>query len=102
MLGIAQVGQANRKSSVNDDGLLVRRSPVDGAIQIVVPQSLSQRVLLLPHHPPTAGHRGRRRVNDTLQREFYWPHMTADIERTVSKCGSCARSLDFVATDIPR
>jgi hypothetical protein len=35
---------------INDDGLLVRKAPLDGAEQIVIPLSLRGRILHLEHY----------------------------------------------------
>lgn len=52
----AQIGHANSTFSYNSVRLLVRRSTVDGAIQIVVSQSLGQRILRVSYYPPIAGY----------------------------------------------
>jgi hypothetical protein len=53
---------------VNDSGILVRRAPLDGAEQIVVPSTLRPRLLHLEHYPKTAGHPGVSRMFRSLRR----------------------------------
>lgn len=63
----------NRPSSyVEDDrGLITRVAPLDKTVQILVPESLRQRVLFLSHHTPVAGHPGITKQFYTLRRTFY-------------------------------
>ena len=50
-------------------GLLVRISPVDKSEQIVVPESLRQKVLYLAHYPRMVRHPGGTRMYHTLRRQ---------------------------------
>jgi hypothetical protein len=43
---------------VNLDGVLVRKAPLDGVEQIIVPHALRGRLLHLEHFPPSVGHLG--------------------------------------------
>lgn len=45
---------------VNTEGLLVSKARLDGAIQIVVPKSLRDRILHIAHFPASAGDPGGR------------------------------------------
>lgn len=51
-----QVGHGNSELNVKTDGLLVRRSPFNGALRITLLASLRQRTFLLSHHPTIAEH----------------------------------------------
>ena len=75
----------------NENGLFCRRAPNDGAIQIVLPASLRERVLLLAHYPRVAGHPGGSGMYQTLRQTFYWPSMSMDVYNTVRQCTSCAK-----------
>ena len=75
-----------------DDGLLRRKCPYDGQVQIVLPESLRPRVLNLSHHALLAGHPGQTRLYNTVRRTYYWPHMAADTYATVRNCGRCAKN----------
>ena len=48
----------NSVIDLNEDGVLIRKAPLDGAEQIIVPSSLRPRLLHLEHYPPVAGHPG--------------------------------------------
>jgi hypothetical protein len=51
----------------NEDGLLVRSSPLNGPSCVVVPNAMRERVLTLGHYPKEAGHPGFR----SIRREFF-------------------------------
>lgn len=38
-----------------------------------------------------SGHPGGRRMNGTLKRDFYWPHIENDVYATVRICELCTR-----------
>jgi hypothetical protein len=73
-----------------ESGLLFRRAPLDGTLQIVVPKSLKARVLHLEHFPHTAGHPIVSRMFRPLLRRFFWPHMAVDVADTVRQCDVCS------------
>ena len=111
--------QGESPFAINQHGVLVRRAKLDGALQVVVPSTLRQRLLDIAHSAPTSGHPGRAKMYQTLRRAFYWPSMTVDIHHVVENCQSCAmnrikdqrnvypmrlfparKPLEFVAMDI--
>jgi RNase H-like domain found in reverse transcriptase/Integrase zinc binding domain/Integrase core domain len=75
----------------DDDGLLVRSSPLNGTSRVVVPKALRERVLTLGHYPNAAGHPGSNRLYRSIRREFFWPGLILDCKVFVSRCPSCAR-----------
>jgi Integrase zinc binding domain len=58
---------------LNEGGILVRKSPFDWSLRIVVPQSLVSRILFLEHYPPAASHPGAHRMFQTIRKTFFWP-----------------------------
>lgn len=52
----------------DQDGFLVRQSPIDGAVQRVVTVSLRNRLLYLAHYPLLVGHPGGRRMYIAMHR----------------------------------
>ena len=111
----------NHKShfSLTSNGLLVRHSPRDNAVQMVVPASLQSRVMYLSHYPVTAGHPQGSKMYDTLRRTHYWPRMYRDVFDYAKGYRACALArgtryksqrplrlfapkapLDFVAMDL--
>ena len=71
-------------------GILVRT--VCNPPQLVVPESLRERLLHAAHHAQLAGHPGGRKLYYVLRRYFYWPAMAMDAYNTVRNCVSCARN----------
>ena len=78
--------------AIDQHGVLIRRSPLDGTLQVVVPATLRERLLSIAHNPPISAHPGRSKMYQTLRRDFYWPSMTVDIHFTVDNCDACARN----------
>ena len=85
-------GRPQSMFDFNEDGVLVRRSPWDGAIQTVVPASLRDRVIQLSHKPLSQGHPGKNRLYQTLRERFYWPFMASDAEHHVATCRTCVQA----------
>ena len=72
-------------------GVLKRRHPSDPEIeQVVVLWTLHARLLRLCHNPTIAGHPGHNCMYHALRREYYWPHLAADVASTVRGCRTCA------------
>jgi Integrase zinc binding domain/Integrase core domain len=76
---------------IDAHGLLLRLSTLDHSAQVVVPQSMRDRVLSLAHNPKVSGHPGSGRLYAMLRKNFFWPQMAADTKAFVSRCPSCAR-----------
>ena len=76
---------------VTHEDILVRRSPLDGSLQKVVPFSLIPIILYHAHYPVHAGHPGGTRMYETIRREYYWRSMVNDIFQAAKDCRSCAR-----------
>ncbi|CDF40838.1 unnamed protein product [Chondrus crispus] len=75
----------SRDSAFFEDhqGVLKRRHPFDpDIVQVVVPRTLRARLLRLCHNPAIAGHPGQNRMYYALRREYYWPHLAADVAAT--------------------
>lgn len=87
-----QIGHINSKLNVNSDSLLVQCSRVYGPLQIVVPLSLRQRILMLQNYPQIARHTRQCHKCDTLRHEFFGFHINAFFERIVSNCQSLKRN----------
>ena len=60
-------------------------------VQVVVPQSLKDRVLVLSHYAKLTGHFGERKLYKTLRRHFYWPTMALDSYAVAKNCAACSR-----------
>jgi Integrase zinc binding domain/Integrase core domain/Chromo (CHRromatin Organisation MOdifier) domain len=74
------------------DGILVRKAPLDGSEQIVVPKALRARLLHLEHFPKAVGHPGVTKMFRSMRRRYFWRHLFQDVENTVKQCAQCARN----------
>ena len=84
--------QGRTPFAINQHGILIRRSTLDGSLQVVVPSSLRKRLLEIAHYAPTSGHPGRAKLYQTMRRSFYWPLMTIDIHHLVENCTACSKN----------
>lgn len=74
------------------ENLLVREARLDGTVQTVPPLLLWQRVLVMAHHPPIAGHSGQPSMYDAPRRTSCWPQIAADVDYIVRSCTICAQN----------
>jgi transposase InsO family protein len=72
-------------------GMLCRTSPLDGAVQILVPEKLREKCMGLFHLPRIAGHSGSSKMYEQMRRYLYWPRMSIDVANYVSNCPSCIK-----------
>lgn len=57
--------------------------------KLVVPQSLTQNLIVMSHNPPSASHQGSAKTLEILKRQFFWKNMTKDVQDFVSNCDIC-------------
>lgn len=69
-----QVWLHNSELIVNEGSLLVRETHIDGAIQIMLPPSLHQHVLIMSRYSAIEEYSGQRRMYRTLKWTLYWLH----------------------------
>lgn len=60
--------------------------------QIFIPYLLKQTVLILSHHPVTAGHHRGRKSYFRIKRYFCRPSFSLDWYTTVRNCTECAKN----------
>jgi len=65
----------------------------DGIIQLVVPESLREKVVSLTHDTLLSGHRGSTKTLNRVLQEFYWPGINNFVLRYVSSCDLCQRNV---------
>jgi hypothetical protein len=76
---------------VNEAGLLVRKAPLNGSEQIVIPNAPQPQILHL-EHCNRKGHPGIKKMVQSLRRRYFWTSMVADVAKTVENCTACAKS----------
>lgn len=87
-----RLDQAGTEFTLEKEGVLVRCTPIDGALQKPVPQSLRHCLLNLSHDPSISGHPGQRCMYDTMRKDYFRPNMASNVYRTVNNCYSCAKT----------
>ena len=60
--------------------------------QLVVPSSLTDRVMTLAHESLMAGHLGIRKTIDRVVAEFFWPGFCGDVTLFCKSCDICQRT----------
>jgi Integrase zinc binding domain len=70
----------------------VRKAPLDGCEQILVPRLLRPRFLYLQHHPKSIGNPGVTKMFKTMRQRYLWRKMYNDVEETVRQCTPCAKN----------
>lgn len=81
----------NWSSLVVQDGVLLRKTTIDGqdCLKMVIPQSL--RELVFEAYHDDLGHQGRDRTLSLMRQRVYWPGMDKYIQEHVRNCGRCIR-----------
>lgn len=71
------------------DGVWFRKAIYEDQefMQLLLPETLKQQVLVELHDK--AGHQGVDRTLGLLRQRFYWPGMTAKVERYIKECERC-------------
>lgn len=85
------VGTPKSAFNLNQQGVLIRRANLDGAIQLIALKSLRGHILRLTNHPLLAGRPGGRWMYETLRRHVFWPHIAADVYSTLKTCQRCPK-----------
>ncbi|KAH0604494.1 uncharacterized protein H6S33_006871, partial [Morchella sextelata] len=63
-----------------------------GALYVLNDNDLRLRLLKEHHDKPSAGHPGRAKTLELLNREYYWPQMRKYVDQYIRNCNVCARS----------
>ena len=61
--------------------------------QLVVPSSLTDKVMTLAHKSCMAGHLGIQKTIDRVVVEFFWPGVCRDVTRFCKSCNICQRTV---------
>ena len=81
------------KLTLNPDGLWMKSIKPSATPRIVIPNisTLKNRIISEHHDTRMAGHQGRDRTLDLVQRQFYWAGLKKDVDDYVRHCTSCHR-----------
>jgi hypothetical protein len=72
--------------------LLTVRVGAPAAIVIPNVKSLQQRIMREHHASPLAGHTGRDRTIELIERQYWWPSLKRDVADFVARCDACQRN----------
>jgi hypothetical protein len=61
-------------------------------VAVAADPELKLRLLKESHDPPHSGHFGTLKTFKSLERDYWWPGMRADVENYVSTCSKCQRN----------
>lgn len=75
----------------NEKGFLLRIAKIEKTEQVVLPKTLCERALYLPHQSTLVRHPGGTRLYYNLRRQVYWPSMTMDVYNAARNSVTCAR-----------
>ena len=70
----------------------------DERLVLVVPRKMRGNVLDLSHNNPCSGHMGVTRCVERLQRRYYWPGMSFEVQLWIAECELCTRRKPPVPT----
>lgn len=70
-------------------GVLYHKSEGGAVEQLVVPQSLRDKVLTLGHAIPWAGHLGKIKTLERIANKFYWPGLYTEVQKFCASCPVC-------------
>ena len=73
------------------DGSILYLQVFEGHIQMILPPSLRDKVLMLLHQNPTGGHLGVNRNVARFEQQFYWPGMQRIISHSIRSCLTCEK-----------
>ena len=86
----AQGDGVERDELVTRDGRLFTRR--NGALYVPKGEALRTRLIRECHDSATAGHLGRDKTVEQMQRRFFWHGMTARVGEYVTTCDDCQRN----------
>jgi Integrase zinc binding domain len=92
IMELLATARPGRVIDMNPYGIIVRKAPLDGCEQILVPISLRPRVLYLEHHPKSIGHPGVTKMLAAMRQRYFWINMYQDVEETVRQSTPCANN----------
>lgn len=95
-LASSPVKDNNKQQFIYHKGILYRQfkevSNDDVRLQLVVPESLREKVVSLAHDTLLAGHRGPKKTLSRVTFDFYWPGIHNFVSRYTASCDLCQRN----------
>jgi hypothetical protein len=82
----------SNKISLSECEVIDNRLFFRGRLMIPENDELKVKILRETHDAPAAGHPGRARTLELIQRNYHWPQMHETVRRFVSCCHICSRA----------
>ena len=60
--------------------------------QLVLSMQCREKVLVLAHGVPLAGHLGKEKTRQRILQQFFWPTLYKDVEESCRCCSQCQKS----------
>ena len=92
---VSRVIHRGETKSIMKKGLIYRQFTLRGKTtsQLVVPSSLTDKVMTLAHESHIEGHLGIRKTIDRVVAEFFWPGICGDVTCFCKSCDICQRTV---------
>ncbi|ODN04354.1 Transposon Tf2-6 polyprotein [Orchesella cincta] len=99
-----------RKAFLTEDNCLMRYTgPIENCWEnedfdfvIWVPETLTQEIIKIFHDSPLAGHLGRKKTYDRLQKRVFWYGMSRQVARYVQTCEVCTTTKPSKLAPVPK
>ena len=81
------------------DGIMYRRCEMKVRnqfvhnIQLILPEQLREGVMEVAHDSILGGHMGSQKTLERVKSNFYWPGLTAEVNRFCQSCDICQRTV---------
>jgi transposase InsO family protein len=85
---VATAMTAKNKDYQESNGIIKYR----GLVYIPRDRTLRERILYAHHDTPIAGHPGRHKTVELIQRNYWWPGLSGHVARYVRACETCQRT----------
>ena len=79
--------------SLHDSVIVLRRSDDPKRELILLPSSLTERIIRFYHEGPGGSHQAAKATSSKIIRRFFWPHLKRDVRLYVACCPTCERFL---------
>lgn len=76
----------------DDNGFTIENNMLFYNDKLYVPESLCLMIMIACHDSPLAGHFGQHKTKELVERDYWWPKMTAMIELYVKMCDVCQQT----------
>ena len=91
MVSEIEKGQVKNKNIEIINGILCRKDTKLDVTQIVIPKTLTVKVMQISHNNALSGHLSSKKTVCKLKKNFWWPKMEKDLKTFIKSCDTCLR-----------